>query len=223
MDFRQDFTLTNSGLFITFEGGEGAGKSTLITRLQTQLQKCGRTALSTREPGGTALGEQIRQWLLSPTIDVPIAPKAELCLFLAARAQHIQERILPALASGQIVLCDRFNDSTIAYQGAGRNLGVAEVTQMCKLVCGPVQPTLTFYLDVDPTVGLERSRRTSKEAMKGQLDKIESEALIFHQKIRQTFLDIARAEPQRVLIIDAHQSRDVVFHQVFDKVWERLS
>ncbi len=211
------------GLFITFEGGEGAGKSTLMERLKIELQKRGHAVLATREPGGTILGEQVREWLLSPKVTIPIASVTELCLFLAARAQHLEEKIIPALVNGQIVLCDRFNDSTIAYQGAGRGLGVNNVAQMCKLVCGAWQPTLTFYLDIDPTIGLERTKGASKESATGQLDKIESEAILFHNMIRDAFLQIAKQEPQRVQVIDAHQDAATVFQQVLAQILEKLS
>jgi len=211
-----------TGLFITFEGGEGAGKTTLIPRVKNELEKRGHRVLATREPGGTQLGEQIRTWLLSPDVAVPVVAQAELCLFLAARAQHIAERISPALLRDEIVLCDRFNDSTIAYQGAGRQLGVAEAKQMCRLVCGQMQPILTFYLDVDPSIGLERARHTAKEASVGQLDKIESEALTFHNMIRNTFLQIAKEEPQRVQVVDAHQAPEAVFQHVMGTILARV-
>ena len=210
-------------LFITFEGGEGAGKTTLLSRIQTELKKQGHKVLTTREPGGTELGEKIRQWLLDPAEKAVISARTELCLFLAARAQHLQEKIEPALKQGKIVLCDRFNDSTIAYQGAGRGLGMQEVGDMCRFVCGSLQPSLTFYLDVEPSVGLERARGTSKEAAAGQLDKIESEALAFHQMIRQAFLQLAKEEPHRIQVIDAHQTPHQVFQQVIRIILERIN
>ncbi len=121
------------------------------------------------------------------------------------------------------MLCDRFNDSTVAYQGSGRGLGINQVRDMCSLICGPTQPTLTFYLDVDPTVGLERSRATFKEVVAGQLDKIESEAMSFHRAVRQAFLQIAQQEHYRVQVIDAHQSSDLVLQQALVKILERLA
>lgn len=190
--------------FITIEGGEGAGKSTLIETLRDLLAGQGFQVVTTREPGGTTLGNEIRRLTLSHQF--PIAPKAELLLMLASRAEHIDEVILPALQAGKIVICDRFNDSTIAYQGAARGLGVDAVEKLCKEICGSTLPDLTFYLDVDPEVGLQRSRKLDKqEAKSGELDKIESEKLSFHQAVRQAFLQIASREPHRVVVIDANQ------------------
>lgn len=202
-----------SGTLITFEGGEGAGKSTLIRRLQLDLEEQGFKVLATREPGGTELGEQLRHLLLNPYVNVSIAPMAELCLFLAARAQHIAECIRPALESGSIVLCDRFNHSTIAYQGAGRELGIEKVESLCHLVCNGLAPDLTFYLDVEPEVGLSRSKQTSKEAAAGELDKIESEQITFHERIRGAFLKIAQRDA-RLQVINAHQSPSDIYQQV---------
>lgn len=133
------------GLFITFEGGEGAGKTTLIQALDKHLRSLGYTVVKTREPGGSSLGDQIRALLLNPRHSIDISAEAELLLFLASRAQHITECIAPALQAGYVVLCDRFNDSTIAYQGVARGLGVKRVQQLCHLVCGPVTPALTFF------------------------------------------------------------------------------
>lgn len=190
--------------FITVEGGEGAGKSTLIETLRDLLSDNGRQVVTTREPGGTSLGNEIRRLTLSHQF--PIAPKAELLLMLASRAEHIDEVILPAIQEGKVVICDRYNDSTIAYQGAARGLGVEAVEALCKEICGSTLPDLTFYLDVDPEIGLQRSRKLDKqEAKAGELDKIESEKLSFHQTVRQAFLSIAAKEPNRVVVIDANQ------------------
>lgn len=197
--------------FITFEGGEGAGKTSLINHLQKQLELWGYSVLKTREPGGTPLGEQIRNWLLSHS-DAKVCDQAELHLFLAARAQHIKEVIAPALKSSKIVLCDRFNDSTIAYQGVARGLGVEYVKRMCLNTCGPTLPDLTLYLDVDPREGLSRTKRTHKEhAADGDMDRIESEQLQFHINVRKAFIDLSKAEPERLYIVDANQSQSSVF------------
>lgn len=197
--------------FITFEGGEGAGKTTLMNHLQKQLETSGYPVLRTREPGGTQLGEQIRHWLLSRD-GAQLCNKAELLLFLAARAQHVEEVIAPALRNGKIVLCDRFNDSTIAYQGAGRGLGIKYVKEMCLSTCGSVLPDLTFYLDVDPKEGLARTKRTHKEnAAGGEVDRIEAERLQFHLDVRSAFLELSKAEPKRLHIIDANNSKSFVF------------
>lgn len=204
----------NGVRFITFEGGEGAGKTTLIHYLEHELRSRGISTVKTREPGGTPFGDQVRRWLLEHREGIRIDAKAELLLFLAARAQHIEEVIAPAVESGKVVLCDRFNDSTIAYQGAARGLGVPWVQSLCSIVCGSVQPTLTFYLDVDPQIGLKRTRSVGKqEAPSGQYDRIESETLVFHQRVRDAFLAIAKAEPQRVIVIDANRPQEEVMRE----------
>ncbi len=204
-------------LFITFEGGEGAGKSTLIERVAAVLQKKGRPVVTTREPGGTQLGEHIRHWLLNRDFIIKVSKPAELMLFLASRAQHLEELIVPALGEGKDVICDRFCDSTIVYQGYARGLGVDYVERLCQLVCQGLAPQLTFYLDVDPAIGLKRSQRVHKEIAKaGTLDRIESESLEFHQKVRKGFLDLAKRYPERIHIIDASQTIEKVGTQVID-------
>jgi dTMP kinase len=146
-------------LFITFEGGEGAGKTTLIDSIARQLAASHYYVVKTREPGGTHLGEHVRTLLLHDHTDQPLSSYAELFLFLAARAQQLDEVIRPALEERKIVLCDRFNDSTIAYQGIARGLGLEQVAELCGLVCRETQPHLTFYLDIDPSLGLARAKR----------------------------------------------------------------
>lgn len=190
--------------FITFEGGEGAGKTTLIKICEDTLRSWGYEVVKTREPGGSLLGNEIRNWLLTRNENIKIGDKAELLMFLAARAQHIEELIAPAIAKGKIVLCDRFNDSTIAYQGVGRGLGLDFVKNLCLTVCGKTLPDLTFFLDVDPLLGLKRTKRTAKEhSAAGEVDRIESEKIEFHQQVRKAFADIAAAEPTRFITIDA--------------------
>lgn len=201
----------NRGCFITLEGGEGSGKTTLLSQLADFFRQSGREVLTTREPGGSHLGETIRNWLLHRNAELSIGPQAELLLFLASRAQHIEEKILPALQAGQVVLCDRFNDSTIAYQGGARGLGIEHVEKLCLLVCGPVIPQLTLFLKVSPEIGLSRSCRVHKEhAASGELDRIESEAVAFHQKIQEAFELLAKKEPSRIHTIDANQSQENV-------------
>lgn len=197
--------------FITFEGGEGAGKTTLIDHVEKFLNEQGFTTLRTREPGGTPFGNQIRSWLLDHRSNLKINPKSELMLFLAARAQHIDDVIQPAILAGTIVLCDRFNDSTIAYQGAGRELGIDWVSSLCKMVCGDTLPDLTFFLDVDPIVGLSRTQNANKEnASSGQLDRIEAEKVEFHQKVRDAFIGLVKMEQDRFCCLDANQSKETV-------------
>ncbi|KIC73845.1 Thymidylate kinase [Neochlamydia sp. EPS4] len=205
-------------LFITIEGGEGAGKTTLIEKLAAVLTSFGYAVVKTREPGGSRLSTHIREWLLNRNADLPIGYKAELLLFLAARAQHLEELIRPALEKGKVVLCDRFNDSTIVYQGIGRGLGMDYVKQICECVSENLNPDLTLFLDVDPQIGLMRTRKASKEnAGRGEVDRIEAERLDFHKRVRQGFLSLARQSPERIRVIDANQAEDAVFRQA--KQW----
>lgn len=200
------------GLFITFEGGEGAGKTTLIEKLEQELHRRGYDVLKTREPGGSLLGEKVRQMLLVKDSDMAICDKAELLLFLAARTQNIEEIINPALSHGKIILCDRFNDSTIAYQGAGRQLGIEAVQHLCSMVCGETEPDLTFYLDIDPKTGLQRTLRAHKENAKaGQVDRIEAEQLEFHERVREGLQRMAKQHPQRIYTLNAMHSIERVF------------
>ena len=202
------------GLFVTFEGGEGAGKTTLIHRLKEKLISEGFETLLTREPGGSALGEAIRHLILFRDPNIAMTPLAELQLFLAARAQHVEELIRPSLEEKKIVLCDRFNDTSVAYQGIARELGQSLVENLCSLVCGKVQPSLTFYLDIDPEEGMRRVHQTLRV-----LDSMENEGQTFHQKVREGFLKIAQDNPARVKVIDASLPKDVVF----EKVWQVIS
>lgn len=212
------------GLFVTCEGGEGAGKTTLLSKLEKELVNRGYEVVLTREPGGSQLGESIRQWLLNRDFHATMGKKAELLLFLAARAQHIEELIKPSLNAGKVVLCDRFNDSTVAYQGLGRALGMEFVQKWCDLVCEDVIPNLTFFLDVDPQEGLRRTKRISKENAKaGSVDRIEAERLEFHQKVRQGLLSLAKQYPQRIVRIDANQSDSQVFAEALHNLESRVS
>lgn len=200
------------GLLITLEGGEGAGKSTLLNQLAGALEREGYHVVKTREPGGSKLSEFIRQWLLNRDFSISVGQKAELLLFLAARAQHIEELILPALKKGSIVLCDRFNDSTVAYQGFARGLGADFVKGLCQSVCGEVKPALTLFLDLDPTIGLHRTKRIVKEnAGKDEADRIEAESLEFHQKVREAFQTLAKQEHSRFVTIDASKPQEDVY------------
>ena len=185
----------NRGLFITFEGGEGSGKTTLIEQVAGALSLEGLSILKTREPGGTKLGESVRNLLLHHRD--PVSPYAELSLFLASRAQIIEEVIHPALRSGTTVLCDRFNDSTIAYQGGARGLGMEPVELFCQFISQQLVPDLTLYLDVDPEIGLMRAKRHRSQ------DRIEAEHISFHQKIRESYLAIQKKHPKRFHLIDA--------------------
>lgn len=190
-------------MFITFEGGEGAGKSTLIDSVYQHLQKQGQKVVKTRAPGGTVTGHLIREMLLHKE---SLSPRAELLLFLADRAQHVEEIILPALKEGSVVLCDRFNDSTLAYQGGARGFDKEWVKKLCAFATQNLQPDLTLYLDLDPAEGLRRVDHRTK-------DRIEAETLEFHQKIRTAYLEIAQKEPKRFHVLNASQSPKDVFAQ----------
>lgn len=197
------------GIFITFEGGEGAGKTTLIESIIEELKRKGRKVVKTREPGGTELGEEIRKILLHGGA---ISPYAELALFLASRAQHVQQLIRPALEEGKVVLCDRFNDSSIAYQGVARGLGFEEVGDVCSFFSEGLVPDLTLYLDLAPEVGLERASRARVQ------DRIESETLSFHQKIREGYLAIHQKDPRRLHLVNATLPPKEVFQQAMESI-----
>ena len=203
----------NKPMFISIEGGEGSGKTTLIDAIFLQLKTKGYPTTHTREPGGTTFGEKIRDILLDPSTK-DIAPYSELCLFLSSRAQQLYEVILPALKQGNIVLCDRFHDSTIAYQGVARGLGVDKVSNICDLVCDSIKPDLTLYLDIEPKLGLKRAT--------GSKDRIEAEHISFHEKIRMAYLEQAKKEPKRVRVIDTTQDRTTVLKQAMEIIEKSL-
>lgn len=187
--------MNKQGKFITIEGGEGAGKSTNIGFIQTFLAERGIELISTREPGGTLYAEKIRNLLLDHE-DEPLDPMAELLLIFAARAQHLSQKILPALNQGKWVLCDRFTDATYAYQGAGRALGMSPVAKLENLVQGNLRPDLTLILDLPVKLGMERV------ADRGEIDRFESEQREFFESIRQAYLDLAKSSPERYAVID---------------------
>lgn len=192
-----------TGLFITIEGIEGSGKTTQIDRIKAHLQSRGHTVDVTREPGGTPIAEKIRAILLD-TAHTEMAPTTELILYQAARAQHVAERIRPALESGKTVICDRFMDSTAAYQGAGRKLPQQQLQTLHALATGGLTPDLTLLIDLPAELGLTRATKDSSS------DRIESEALEFHQRVRQGFLRIAQQEPRRVKIVDGQDTPEHV-------------
>ena len=198
------------GKFITFEGLDGTGKSTQVEKLARSLRAHGHSVAITREPGGTSTGEKIRELLLH-SATAGLSPFTEMALMFASRAQHIHEVILPALAEGRIVLCDRFTDSTEAYQGGGRKLGSKPVLQLHQLLCGNLQPDLTILLDNDVTFSLERARRRNQKHKTIRTEKgpekdenrFEQENRAFFGRVRHTYLAIAAREPQRMQVINA--------------------
>ncbi len=186
------------GLFVTVEGGEGVGKSTNLAFIAEQIRASGRELVTTREPGGTAIAESIRRLFLEHH-DEPMAELTELLLVFAARAQHLERVIKPALAEGKWVLCDRFTDATYAYQGGGRGLDAQAIAVLESLVQRELRPDATFLLDAPVEVGAARV------AQRGASDRLESEEQIFFQRVRDCYLQRAQAEPQRFRIVDAAQ------------------
>lgn len=195
------------GLFLTFEGIEGCGKSTQAHLLSHHLEAGGHTVVLTREPGGTPIAETIRGILLDPA-NAAMVPMAELLLYEAARAQHVQELIRPALEAGKIVICDRFQDSTTAYQGAGRRLGEVNVQELHAVATGGLEPDLTIFLDLPVDEGLRRAVSASEP------DRIEREDLSFHERVHQGFVDLAERYPERIERLDASGSPEEIAHTV---------
>ena len=205
-----------TGKFITFEGGEGCGKSTQIKRLEEALEREGIEVVLTREPGGTWLSEEIRRLIKDQTTDEP-CDRSELLLFLAARAQLVKNVIRPALEAGKWVLSDRFSDSTIAYQGYGRGLPLEDLRQMNDFACSGLKPDLTLLFDVSPEVS--RARMRGREAATGTTaDRIELAGDEFHSRLRAGFAALAKAEPDRIVTIDADGSPD----EVWENVWKSM-
>ena len=208
-----------TGLFITFEGGEGCGKSTQIAALKARLEAIGKTVVQTREPGGTALGESIRSLLQHDDAGQGMSPEAELLLFAASRAQHVRELIAPAIAQGKIVLCDRFLDSTTVYQGVARAIDTKKVDTINQFAIGDTKPDLTILIDLPPEIGLARVHARSD----GQLDRMEKEAIEFFQAVRQGYLDLAKSEPKRFLVLDGSQTVEELETQIWQRVGATLT
>ena len=195
------------GLFITLEGIEGAGKSTVVDFIEDFLTKEGHDVIKTREPGGTVIGEQIRKILLGNE-NYTLTYDTELLLVFSARAQHIQEVILPALSSGKIILCDRFTDASYAYQGGGRGIDASRINLLEKWVQGDLRPNLTLLFDLDVSIGMQRTKKRS------DADRFEQEEINFFEKIRNTYLERAKNEPQRFRIINSALSLENVKEQI---------
>jgi dTMP kinase len=211
------------GKFITFEGLDGSGKSTQLEKLAGVLRAESLPVLLTREPGGTRTGEKIRHLLLDRGASA-VVPLAELALMFAARAQHLSEVIQPALGQGKIVLCDRFSDSSEAYQGGGRKLGSAVVLQLHGMLCGGFEPDLTILMDSDVASSVDRARRRNRSRMAGSNDesRFEQENRAFFERVREAYLAIARREPERVVMVDARGSPDETHQQIVEVVRHKL-
>lgn len=213
------------GKFITFEGLDGSGKSTQIEKLARALRGRGVPVTVTREPGGTATGEKIREVLLHSTT-AGLAPLAEMALMFASRAQHIQEVILPALAEGRVVLCDRFTDSTEAYQGAGRKLGMKAVLALHEILCGGLQPDLTILLDNEVSFSVERARRRNRKHKSARPEKdenrFEQESRAFFGRVRSGYLAIAAREPHRVQVVNARGTPQETHGKIMELVRKKL-
>jgi dTMP kinase len=204
---------TRKHLFIAFEGGEGAGKSTQIEAIAAALAESGQEIVVTQEPGGTAIGTEIRRMLLD-SANTDLSPRAEALLYAADRAQHLAAVVMPALLRGAIVITDRYVDSSLAYQGAGRALMPHHVAALSEFATDGVQPDLTILLDIDPAVGLSRSGRT---------DRLEAEPLAFHQRVRTEFLALAAAEPHRYAVVAADQPLEDVTQQIAAALQDRVA
>jgi dTMP kinase len=193
------------GFFITFEGAEGSGKTTQIQRAAEHLRKKGYSILLLREPGGTRVSEKIREILLNKDL-TEMKPETELLLYLAARAQIVRETIIPALAEGKVVICDRYEDSTLAYQGFGRKLPLKTIESVsASLVRGKIVPKLTFLLNIDPKKGMKRG---------GRHDRIERESYAFHGRVQKGFLKLAARNPKRYKVFDSTQDIETVSRQI---------
>jgi len=211
------------GKFITFEGLDGAGKSTQLKKLAAYLRQRGVDVIITREPGGTSMGNRLRAVLLNSRTS-GLSPMAELGLMFADRAQHIDEKILPALERGQWVLCDRFSDSSEAYQGGGRELGSQVVHTLHRVLCHNLKPDLTILMLSDLTASIARARRrnTAKSKKKKDENRFEQEKESFHQRVMKAYLAIAKREPQRVVKVDAREPIPVVHGKIVRRVEESL-
>jgi len=218
--------MSRRGKFITFEGLDGTGKSTQMGRLAAALREAGHKVIETREPGGTTTGEKIRKVLLD-SATAGLSPLAEMALMFASRAQHITEVIEPALAQGSIVLCDRFTDSTEAYQGNGRRLGSEPVRELHRVLCGNLQPDLTILLDSNPHASVSRARRRNKRVSKfagrsHDENRFEQETRAFFGRVRDGYMAIAKREHARVVAVDARGTPGQTHQKIVEVVRRKL-
>lgn len=208
----------NQGLFITFEGSEGTGKTTQIQQLATKLESLGRTVIVSREPGGTALGEDIRHLLKHADSGKNMVPRAELLLFAASRAQHVDELILPNINEGNIVICDRFLDSTTVYQGVARAIDAKDVEEINRVAIASTLPDLTILIDLDPEEGFRRIQFRNTEPP----DRMEQEHMDFYRAVRNGYLELAADNQDRFLVVDGHQTIEAVETAIWDGIKDRI-
>ena len=213
---------SQSGLFITFEGPDGSGKSTQARLFAEHLRTEGHDVLETAEPGGTPIGQQIRRILLDPS-NQDLRPTTELLLMFAARAQNVEQWILPALEQGKIVVCDRFTDSSIAYQGAGRGLGWKTVLELDRIACHGLVPGLTLCIDIDTEAGLARARSRNLDAAGKKESRLDEQAVEFHRKARAAYHELALREPRRFRLIDGLGTPEAVAERVWAEFRSFLS
>jgi dTMP kinase len=206
------------GIFITIEGPDGSGKTTILQMLAQNLEKEGFAVVATREPGGIEIAEQIRKVILDPE-NTAMDPRTEALLYAAARRQHLAEKVKPALDEGKIVLCDRFVDSSLAYQGHARGLGIDEVYSINEFAIENMMPAMTLYFDVAPEIGLERiSKNKGREVNRLDMEKLE-----FHQKVREGYMIIAERFSDRIVKVDASKDLDTVYGQAEAQIKEQLN
>src|SRR5580692_4975764 len=209
------------GRFITFEGIDGCGKTTQFRNLAQWLRDQGKDVVETVEPGGTAIGQQIRRILLDPASD-DLQPRAELLLYFASRAQNVDQVIRPALDSGRIVLCDRFTDSTLVYQGSGRGIDTKVVLDLDRIACRGLKPDLTLLIDIDLETSLLRAKRRNDRV--GQAEsRIDEESAAFHERVRDGYLALARSEPERFIVIDGRGAIGEVGALVREAILEAIN
>ncbi|SES40568.1 dTMP kinase [Salipaludibacillus aurantiacus] len=203
-----------SGIFITFEGGEGAGKTTVLQKIKQKLEEEGRQVIATREPGGSIIAEKIRQIILDPA-HTEMDRRTEALLYAAARRQHLAETVIPYLNKGGIVLCDRFVDSSLVYQGVARGIGVEEVLNLNLFATEGMLPDLTLYFDIEPEKGLARIA----EHKGREYNRLDRESLVFHYQVREAYLELQKKAPERIHTIDASDSLE----EVTRRAWQEIS
>jgi dTMP kinase len=207
----------NRGWFITIEGGEGAGKTSLFEKLAHKLQEAGRSVMLTREPGGIPIAEKIRSVILDRE-HVEMDARTEALLYAASRRQHLVEKVIPALQRGEVVLCDRFVDSSLAYQGHARGIGMDEIWSINHFAINNVMPDLTIYMDISPEVGLRRIQESAER----EINRLDLEKITFHERVREGYRILLERYPERIVEVNAERSKEEVYHEVLRLLEARL-